>query len=311
MPRPLWSELPAGLRADVERMLGSAVVDAQSQAGGFSPGSADRVLLADGRRAFVKTGDAAVNAETVEIHRMEAAIAAELPASVPAPRLLGVVDGGDVIAVAFEDVEGRHPEAPWRRDELAAVLDALHEISGVVVGPDVPLPAIADAYGPPFAGWQRLIAAGAVMPALPDGLDAWVSERLPALASAADAALLDLRGPSLLHLDVRADNLLIRADGSIVVVDWPWAGRGAPWADALGLLINVRYYDPSADVEATIAEHPVFAGMSSGAATRVLAGFAGFFIEASTQPPSPGIPTLREFQRDQGIATLGWLRERL
>ncbi|MDL9981247.1 phosphotransferase family protein [Microbacterium sp. ASV49] len=311
MPRPLWIELSAGLRADVERMLGSAVVDAQSQAGGFSPGSADRVLLADGRRAFVKTGDAAVNAECVEIHRMEAAIAVALPASVPAPRLLGVVDGGDVIAVAFEDVEGRHPDTPWRMDELTAVLDALHEISRAEVGSDVPLPAIADAYGPPFGGWRRLFDAGGVVLALPDGLDAWVSARLPALAEAASVALSDLDGASLLHLDVRADNLLVRPDGSIVVVDWPWAGRGAPWADALGLLINVRYYDPSADVEALIATHPVFEGMPRDAATRALAGFAGFFIEASTQPPSPGIPTLREFQRDQGIATLAWLRERM
>src|SRR6478735_291080 len=98
MPRPQWSELPAGLRAEIERALGSEVVEAQSQPGGFSPGSADRVVLADGRRAFVKTGDAAVNAETVEIHRREAAIAAALPGSVPAPRLLGVVDRGDVIA---------------------------------------------------------------------------------------------------------------------------------------------------------------------------------------------------------------------
>src|SRR6478672_7679817 len=100
MPRPQWADLPGELRADVERALGSAVVHARSQSGGFSPGSADRVVLADGRRAFVKTGDGAVNAETVEIHRMEAAIAAILPASVPAPRLLAVVDRGDVIALA-------------------------------------------------------------------------------------------------------------------------------------------------------------------------------------------------------------------
>ena len=45
---------PLSLRSDVERALGSPVVRAASQPGGFSPGSADRVVLADGRRAFVK-----------------------------------------------------------------------------------------------------------------------------------------------------------------------------------------------------------------------------------------------------------------
>lgn len=311
MPRPQWSELPAGLRAEIERVLGSEVVEAQSQPGGFSPGSADRVVLADGRRAFVKTGDAAVNAETVEIHRREAAIAAALPGSVPAPRLLGVVDRGDVIALALADIEGRHPETPWRCDELTAVLDALYEISSAVIGPEVSLPAIGSVYGPPFGGWRRLIACGGQVPPLPDGLDEWAQDRLPRLEAAAADSLRDLQGTSLLHLDIRADNLLVRPDGSIVVVDWPWAGRGAPWVDALGLLINVRYYNPRADVEALIAAHPVFAEMPEDAATRALAGFAGFFIEASTRAPSPGIPTLREFQRDQGIATLGWLRERM
>lgn len=310
MARPAWSDLPEGLRAEVEGVLGAAVVEARSQAGGFSPGSADRVVLADGRRAFVKTGDAAVNAETVEIHRMEAAVAAVLPASVPAPRLLGVVDRGDVIGLVFEDVEGRHPATPWEPGELSAVLDALQELARADVPPDAPLPTVAEGFGPPFGGWRRLIDAGRDVPALPDGLDEWIRDRLDALADAAEHSLADLDGDALAHLDVRADNILVRPDGTIALIDWPWAGRGAPWADALTLLINVRYYDPAADVEALIASHPVFAGMSQDAATRALAGFAGFFVDASTRPPSPGIPTLREFQRDQGIATLGWLRER-
>jgi hypothetical protein len=75
--------------------------------------------------------------------------------------------------------------------------------------------------------------------------------------------------------------------------------------------VNVRLYDPAFDVEAVIAEHRAFAGMPTDAATRVLVGLAGFFLEASMQPPKPAIPTLRVFQRDQARATPGWLEERL
>jgi thiamine kinase-like enzyme len=46
------------------------------------------------------------------------------------------------------------------------------------------------------------------------------------------------RGETLLHADLRADNLLITADG-VMVVDWPYAVTGARWLDGLLLLVSV------------------------------------------------------------------------
>jgi hypothetical protein len=82
------------------------------------------------------------------------------------------------------------------------------------------------------------------------------------------------------------------------------------WFDALSLLINVRYYDPDADIERLIGRHAIFDGMPRDAATRVLAGVAGMFLGSSLRPVPPRMPTLRTFQRDQAIVTLDWLRER-
>jgi hypothetical protein len=48
-----WDDVPAEVQSAVAEILGSPVVSAQSQTGGFSPGSADRVVTADGLRAFV------------------------------------------------------------------------------------------------------------------------------------------------------------------------------------------------------------------------------------------------------------------
>lgn len=307
MPRTLWHEIDAGLRADVERMLGARVVEASSQPGGFSPGSADRVLLEDGRRVFVKTATDAVNPEVVSIHRSEAAVAAIVPVGAPAPQLLGAVDGGDRIALVFEDVDARHPATPWRAGELAAVLDALAQLTAEPVAEDAALADLGEVSGHYAAGWSLL---GDRVPPLPDGLDQWTSDEMPALLRAAARMASVSRGDRLVHRDLRADNVLLRADGAVVFVDWPWAARGAGWVDALCLLFNVRYFDPGADVESIVATHPVFAGMVPAAADAVLVGLAGHFLRVSQEPAVPGIPSLRAFQYDQAVALLRWVQER-
>ncbi|MFI7404394.1 aminoglycoside phosphotransferase family protein, partial [Streptomyces sp. NPDC049541] len=42
-----------------------------------------------------------------------------------------------------------------------------------------------------------------------------------------------------------------------------------------------------------------------------LAALAGYFVAHALQPPPPGLPTLRAFQRAQGDTALAWLRRRL
>lgn len=308
MSRLQWHELPAAVRVGIEDILGSPVVEAVSQPGGYSPGSADRVVAASGRRAFVKAASPAVNADTPHIHRREAAITAGLPAAVPAPALLGIVDDGEWIALVLEDVDGRHPSTPWLPRELEAVLDALQQVADVELPADVPVIDVADALAGDADAWRSIDLDA--LPPMPGGLDAWVRGNVDGLVDAAARGASDARGDRLVHYDTRADNLLVRPDGTVVLIDWPWGARGAGWFDALSLLINVRYYDPAADVERVIAQHPVFDGMPAEAASNVLAGFAGMFLSSSLPPDPPRMPTLRRFQRDQAIATLDWLRER-
>src|SRR5260370_25023191 len=119
-----FSAIPAALRAEIDRKLGGRVVEAVTQPGGFSPGVAARVRLEDGRSAFVKAvGD--MNPDSPGIHRAEARIAAALPASAPAARLLATIDDGGWVILILEDVEGQMPAQPWQPDDLARVLAAL------------------------------------------------------------------------------------------------------------------------------------------------------------------------------------------
>ena len=301
--RVAWSALPASVRAAVEDVLGSSVVQAVSQSGGFSPGSADRVITADGRHAFVKAVAGSINEHSPGLHRREVAVTAALPVSLPAPRLLGSHDDGDWVALVLTDVAGRHPRLPWEPVELEAVRAALEELAAAPSTDGLAwLPGTGPGFAEDFAGWHRLRRD-------PDPLlDRWCVRHLDRLAAAADRAEVALEGDRLVHGDVRADNLLVAPDGSVVVVDWPWATRGAGWFDRLTLLVNVGLNDADAPLEDLLADW--LPEVPADDVDAVLAGLAAYFADIVRRPDPPGLPTVRAFQRAQGEVVLRWLKQR-
>ena len=299
-----WAGLPARIRAAVEGWLGSAVIEAQTQPGGFSPGAAARLRTANGRRVFLKAVGPELNPDSPAFHRREARIVGALPTSAPAPRLLWSLDEGDGgwVALLFEDVEGRHPHLPWRSDELDRVLDALRVLSADLtpspVAPDVATP-IAEWLDLRGHGWRQ------VLEERPDGLDDWSSRHVEALAALEARAPEAAAGDTLLHFDLRADNLLL-TDSRVVVVDWPHARIGAAWVD-------LAFFAPSVEMqggpppEGLFARHPAGQAANPAAIRAVTAAIAGFFTWQSLQPPPPGIPTVRAFQAAQGEVARRWL----
>jgi phosphotransferase family enzyme len=301
MVRITWKDLPAHVREAVEEIIGGTVVKAVSQPGGFSPGTADRVVTASGARAFVKAVSPAQNDRTPVLHRREAVVTAALPPEARAPRLLGSFDDGEWIALVLEDVEGRHPATPWTGPEVELVLAALADLAETATPCPVPeLSTATEALAHDFAGWHRIAADP------PPDLDPWVASHLDALCASADRGLAALGGETLAHLDVRADNFLLGVDGEVTIVDWPWACRGAWWLDSVLLLLNVRLHGGH-DTSALLDRH--LARAERGDLVGVLAGLAGFFTDGARQPAPEGLPTLREFQREQAVSTVAWVRE--
>ncbi|KAA2261652.1 phosphotransferase [Solihabitans fulvus] len=300
-----WADLPRRVRDAVETIVGGVVVEAVSQAGGFSPGSADRVRTDDGRRAFVKAVSTAQNERSPRLHRAEARVTAALPAGVPAPRLLGCHDDGDWVALVLQDIEGRHPATPWVADELDRILAALARLAVAATPAQLPgLPSAAESLAKDFAGWHRIAADP------PANLHPWAASHLDELRALADRGLAALAGDCLVHADIRADNLLLSADGTVTVVDWPWACRGPAWLDSVVLLVNVRLHGGH-DTSLLLAEVASAAGADLGDLVAVLAGLAGYFAQMARQPSPAGLPTLRAFQAAQADAVLSWLAELL
>ena len=284
------------------------MVEATTQPGGFSPGLAARLLLADGRRVFVKAVSGRINPHSPGMHRREARIAASLPASIPTPRFLDSYDDGDWIALVFEDIEGTTPRTPWYQPELDRVLGAVGELTSGLTPSPVAVESVGELMPDVFAGWQRLAAnVESGQDELRD-IDPWAQRHLAELASLEATSPDAAAGTTLLHADLRADNILL-TPSRVFFVDWPWASRGAAWVDLVFMLPSVAMQGGPKPWE-IFDEHPLGREAPAAAVTAVVAGVAGFMIRGSRLPPPPGLPTVRAFQRDQGVPALEWLKRR-
>jgi Ser/Thr protein kinase RdoA (MazF antagonist) len=115
-------------------------------------------------------------------------------------------------------------------------------------------------------------------------------------------------GSTLLHFDMRADNLLID-DDRVWFFDWPHACVGAAWFDVVGFIPSVVMQGgPSA--EEVFSRYRLGAEADPDAVNCALASLAGYFTRQSLLPPPPGLPTLRAFQAAQGTVARRWLAER-
>jgi|DewCreStandDraft_2_1066082.scaffolds.fasta_scaffold01353_7 aminoglycoside phosphotransferase (APT) family kinase protein len=305
--RLAWEELPARRRDAVEAWLGSPVVAAVAQQSGFSPGVAARLRTADGRRVFVKAAGPEPNPVTPAMHRRESAILRALPPEAPVPRLLWSCDEGEQgwVVLAMEDVDGRHPALPWRMDELERVMEALVGLAAALTPSPLSSRVVgtaAEQFTERLCGWQRLLQER------PDGLDAWSARHLDALAGLEAQAPVAVTGDTLLHFDIRADNLLLTPQ-HVWFVDWPLACVGAAWVDPVFFAPSVTMQGgPPPD--ALLQLHPACRAADPQAITAAIAAVAGFFTHRALQPPPPGIPTVRAFQAAQGVIARRWLAER-
>lgn len=306
-----WSELPKQIVADLEEFLGDQVITASTMHGGFSPGIAARVTTSSGQHVFVKAVSAEINTDAAKFHRREIRIATGLNSidDLPVPRILWSWDEPDSpwVVLAFENVDGRQPKQPWIDSELNQVIAAMDRLSDRLtpspLGPPV-VPLARNDTGVLRNHWQHRIENPVA------GLDDWSTRNLLRLAELSEGAADAVDGATLLHMDLRADNMLLTIQGEILIVDWPHAGIGAPWLDPM-------FMAPSVELNGGPKASEFFSRFRSTqnadpeAVTIALAATAGFFISQSLEPDIPGLPGLRSFQAAQGRIARTWLAERL
>lgn len=291
-----WPHLPRPVRARIEEHCGSAVTSAVSQGGGFTPGFASVLTCADGSRHFVKAASSAAQRMFAASYREEARKLRALPEGLPAPRLLWSEDG-DWVVLGLEYVEARAPRRPWRSADLDACLDALETVATVLtpVPAGLQLDSFADDLGAWPAFWDHVRATR----------DLPHADEAAALAAGFAEVV---RGETLVHTDVRDDNVLLTPDGRALFCDWNWPCAGADWLDSLIMLIGPR--GDGLDVTAVLAERPLLRDVPADHVDRVLAVICGYFLKSADDPVPPTSPHLRDAQRWQGDVVWQWLSER-
>jgi hypothetical protein len=297
-----WAAVPDAVRTWAAGVGGGPPRSTRDLSGGFSPG-ATTVLDCPRGGVFVKAVGAALNPESPGFHRREAVVSAALPPAPEFPRLLDVYDDGDWVALAFDAIDGRPPAHPWDEHELRAAvhaLDTLHD--ALTPNPVQDAPSAVDRLQHLFGGWAALAALARP----PEGLDAWSVRHLDRLAALESGWRDAVAGPTLLHLDVRSDNLLVTS-GGVVFVDWPHACVGVPVLDLVAWAPSVALEGGPAP-EGLVALSESASRVDRGVLAVLVAAFGGFLVEHSLRPPPPGLPTLRSFQAAQGEVALAWLR---
>jgi Ser/Thr protein kinase RdoA (MazF antagonist) len=292
------------VRRAVEAALGAAVLEAQTQKGGFSTGAAARLRLSNCSAAFVKALGVDLDQESVGLYRSEAATMPHLPAALPVPRLLDVYDDGEWIALVYGEIRGRQPAVPWQSDELERVAGALDDLSAALrPSPWPDAPGFAEANSNVLRVWRELAAAP------PPDLDPWLRRQLERLGAQEIDMAEFVQGDGLLHTDIRSDNLLFTSEGRVVFLDWAWTCNGAPWLD-LALFAMTVNAEGGADAEQLVRGHPLTREITPSWIDAVLLAVAGnyWWVARRSNSARPGT---RAFQHAYADATLGWLRRRV
>ncbi|MGC4193136.1 MAG: phosphotransferase [Thermomicrobiales bacterium] len=311
--RVAWTDLPAHIVTAIEKAMGAPVVSAHSMSGGFSPGVAARIETASGERAFVKAVCAVPNAIAPTFHRREILVNRALPddPALPVPRLRWSLDegadGDQWVVLLFDAIDGREPHQPWRDDELSRAIAALDVLADRLS----PSPIAAIEVGRASA-WSIVRTNFWRLRDNPDDrlrLDAWTQRHLVDLIALSDGAPEAVEGETLLHVDLRADNMVM-TDDRVYVVDWPHARIGAAWLDPLFMAPSVTMHG-GGDPDAFLMRCAAAQGVDRHRIDAALASVAGFFTSSALEPPAPGLPGLRVFQEAQGAVARHWLAARM
>ena len=292
-----WRFLPAATRQLIEERCGSPVERADSQGGGFTPGFASVLTCADGSRHFVKAASVKAQRVFAESYRAEVRKLAALPSDVPATKLLWWHDDESWVTLGFEYVDGHAPHRPWRTRELERCLDLLELVADVLTPAPVALATdtLPAEVGPFAELWEHVRVT---RPAL---------AHLNEAAALAAEATTALAGDTLVHLDVRDDNLIIGGD-QVWLCDWNWPVVGPAWVDSISLLVQAR--GDGLDVDRVLMERRLTRDVSPDHIDGLLALMAGYFFKAADDPVPNSSPHLRDHQAWMRDVTWAWLTER-
>jgi hypothetical protein len=237
-----------------------------------------------GSTAFVKAGTEEITSEFLrnELRFYQAVQAPFMPT------LLGY-DEADPPFLVLEDLSDWRWPPPWDDEAIDQVREALAELWSTPAPEWVP--PITEEREWLLGGWATIEADPQPFLSLDLGSRGWLDDALAVLRRAAESAPIE--GDSLLHLDVRSDNLCL-SDRGAVLVDWNLVHVGNPDLD-------LAAWAPSLLLEGCPSPEDLLPN-----APGLAAALAGFFASRAGLPPPPTAPKVRQIQRAQLEVALPW-----
>jgi len=274
-------------RETLERIaaaLGGEPIASKRAAGGYTPAERWVVRCASGTRAFVKLGTTPLTARML---RAEHATYTALEASFM-PRLLAWDDHASHPMLVLEDLSDARWPPPWDPALVHAVVETLATLHRSAAK----LPAFEDIYGQfEASGWADVAADPAAFLGLGLASGDWLEGALPQLL--AREKMARTRGDSVIHFDVRSDNLCL-SDRGVVLIDWNLACLGNGDLD-LGFWLPSLESEGGPPPETLLPDRPDIAAWVSG-----------FFAARAGLPLIPDAPHVRSVQRKQLVPALSW-----
>jgi hypothetical protein len=304
--RDTWSTLPPFVQERIIAELGGEPVDIRMAGGGFSGGFAARVRAESGAELFVKAAGPD-RPFSLAACRQEARVSAALPQGVPAPRLEFAADFDDWVVLGFEAVDGRAPTLPMSDRDLDLMLDAWAQAAAALTpAPQALLDigVVARPIGPELRAFSGIAAGDIDAFPLPPVLRGRVDE----LAEIEKDIEAVLTADSVMHFDLRPDNMIVGADRAWIC-DWNWVGVHSTWFDTACFLVAA--HGDGHDADALFRAHPTAAGVTADQLDTGLASIAGYYLSRSVEPPfADASPYMRAHQSWSGLAAADWLAQR-
>ena len=311
--KPPWSAVPSRLKADVARVLGSAVVRAVRTYGGYGPSATYVLTLADGRRAFFKGTYPLPKGSGVRwTLEQEALVYRRLGTMIQpwAPGYLGSVRAEGWHGLLLEDAGGV-PVLPWTPVKAKRAARAYAAFHASTLGRSLPGWLSRTQHRGFAVFWRRIARDEAARDRLAglagrrsNEASAWLRTNIATLARA-ERVLRQAEEPfALLHFDTRSDNL--RLNGSALrMFDWPFACVGPPELDVAAFAQSIAA-EGGPTPEAVIGWYESVLPLRRAVLVGSVAGIAGYFADRAPRPAPSGLPRLRSFQRRQLSSSLAW-----
>ncbi|MQA00512.1 MAG: aminoglycoside phosphotransferase family protein [Dehalococcoidia bacterium] len=282
------SGAPTELIARAQRVLGSRVVDARRQDGGYTPAERWALTFEDRSSVFAKMGTTPLTAGWLVAEHGFYEHAESLGGFEFAPRLLGWDPHRERPLVLLEDLSAGDWPPPWTAERIERVCVMLERVAATNA-PDW-APSIEERRAH-LAGWTRVQSDPAPFLRLGLATAAWLQVALARLVDAEASAVLD--GDALVHLDVRSDNLCF-VGRRTVLVDWNNTARG-------NALLDLAAWLPSLQSEG--GPPPWELMPDSGGFSALL---SGYFAANAGLPYPEGAPRVRGVQLAQLRTSLPW-----